>query len=398
MLLIDPPGVHGPGGGLWSHLASDASYEELHDFAASLGIPRRGFDGDHYDVPAVLHDRVVAAGAVPVSSRELAARLVAAGLRRRRTGRPGRRAVGRVLLAPPPLRPGARVAVVAPSGPVDPARLAAGVALLRDWGLVVDEPVLPPPGEQPWLASTDAERAADLERAWLDEGVDAVWCARGGSGAHRVVDLLDWTALLEVRPPLLVGFSDTTALHEAVASRLGLVTVHGPVVAMLPDLDPAALAATRALVLEGRVDDLLGAPLLPGRAEGPLVGGNLTVLAAGAGTPTSRPARGCVAVLEDVAEPAYRLDRALTQLLRAGWFDGVHGVACGAFTDCGDPAVVRSLLRARLAPLGVPVVVDLPVGHQPANRPLPLGARAALDGDAGVLRVPDPLGPGAGRS
>ncbi len=396
-MLIDPPSAPGPGGGLYSHLASDVSREELHAFAARAGIPRRAFDGDHYDVPAVLHDRIVAAGARQVSSRELVARLTRAGLRRRRTGRPGRRPPGRALLSPPRLRPGSRVVVVAPAGPTAADRVAAGVAVLRTWGLEVLTGHEDGAGGMPWLAASDEARAAALQRAWTDERVDAVWCTRGGFGSHRAVDLLDWAALLDAAPTLLVGFSDITAVHEAVAARLGLVSVHGPGVAALADLDPDAREATRALILEGTAPELVGHTLVPGTARGPVAGGNLTVLAAGAGTPTTRPARGGLALLEDVHEAPYRLDRALTQLQRAGWFDGVAGIACGGFTDCGEPERVRALLRDRLGGLGVPVVTDLPVGHEPHHRPVALGAPGVLEADAGSgvgrLVVADPLAP-----
>ncbi|MEZ5097086.1 MAG: hypothetical protein R2731_13880 [Nocardioides sp.] len=138
-------------------------------------------------------------------------------------------------------------------------------------------------------------------------------------------------------------------------------------------------------MVEGRVDHLPGRPVVQGTASGVLVGGNLTVLAASAGAREVRPARRGIALLEDVAEQPYRLDRLLTQLLRTGWFDGVHGVACGSFTDCGDPAQVRRLLTARLGPLGVPLVLDLPIGHGPANHPVLLGRPATLDGSAGTL-------------
>jgi hypothetical protein len=124
-------------GRLWSHLASDSSYAELHRFAQSLGIPRRGFDRDHYDVPAERYDEVVAAGAVPVSSRELIDRLGAAGLRRRKSQTLAPRRPGRPLLRARRLSRGARVAVVAPAGPVPDERLEAGLAVLRSWGLDV---------------------------------------------------------------------------------------------------------------------------------------------------------------------------------------------------------------------------------------------------------------------
>jgi muramoyltetrapeptide carboxypeptidase len=118
-----------------------------------------------------------------------------------------------------------------------------------------------------------------------------------------------------------------------------------------------------------------------------LVGGNVALLAAGIGTPDSLPAAQSIAVLEDVSEETYRLDRLLTQMLRAGWFDRVRGIALGGFRDCGDPASVRRLVQDRLAPLGVPMVWGVPVGHADRNLAFPFGVTAILDADAGTLEL-----------
>ena len=125
---------------------------------------------------------------------------------------------------------GDRVAVVAPSGPVVPERLERGVAVLESWGLevVVGRHAL---ARRRHLAGTDEERAEDLQRAWCDPAVRAVLCARGGSGAARIVDRLDWAAMRAAGPRVLVGFSDATVLHQAVANRLGLSTLFGPMAA-----------------------------------------------------------------------------------------------------------------------------------------------------------------------
>lgn len=393
-VLIDPPNYPGHGR-LWAHLASDESFEELHRFAERLGIPQRGFDRDHYDIPAERYPGVVAAGATPVSSRELIARLTRAGLRRRKAETPAPRRPGRPLLRPPRLREGDTVAVVAPSGPVPTDRLDAGLAELRSWGLRVREMphVRGRHDRLGYLAASDADRVADLTGAWCDPQVRAVFCARGGYGAQRMVDLLDWDALAEAGPKVLVGFSDVTALHQAFASRLGLVTVHGPVVTSLGVADRFTRDHLRALMLAPEAGMSLTpepvSSVVGGRAEGVLVGGNLALLAAESGTPNARPATGSIAVLEDVCEEPYRLDRMVTQLLRAGWFDGVRGIVLGQFTDCGSPEVVAELVRDRLAPLGVPLVCGAPTGHEQHNLAFPFGVPAVLDADAGTLVLRD---------
>lgn len=397
-VLVDPPfwPAHGR---LWSHLVSDRSLQELHDFAAAAGIPLQAFDRDHYDVPAEAYDRLVAAGAEAVPGRELVARLQRAGLRRRRLASPGRRRPGQPLLPPARLQPGAVVAVVAPSGPVPPSRLERGLSVLRSWGLQVQlgQHVTDRDPRLPHLAGADDVRRADLESAWIAPDVAAVWCARGGFGSHRLVDGLDWTAMADAGPRLLVGFSDITALHEAVNGRLGVVSLHGPVVTSLPDASPEATEHLhRLLFAPDEMGELFAGVRLHrvvgGRASGVLTGGNLRVLTASLGTRLSRPGRGGIVVLEDVGEAAYRVDGMLTQLARSGWFDGVRGVVAGGFTETGedDADIVAAVLADRLGHLGVPVVSGAPFGHLPDNRAVPFGAAATLDADAGTLQLSGP--------
>lgn len=294
---------------------------------------------------------------------------------------------------PPRLRPGDAVALVAPSGPVEPVALERAVALLESWDLRVrvGAHALDRDG---FLAGRDEDRAADLTAAWCDPEVRAVVCARGGYGAHRTADRVDWARLRSAAPRVLVGSSDATALHEAVAHELDLVSVFGPMPAteVLAGTRPDATSAEhlRATLFESPRTVLSSepgapGPLVGGRVDGRLVGGNLSLLAAGVGTSWSLPARGAVALLEDVTESAYRLDRLLTQLLRAGWFEGVLGVALGSWHDCGEDAV--HAVVERLAPLGVPVLAGLPFGHARPQLSLPLGAPAVLDADAGTLTV-----------
>ncbi|MDQ3537534.1 MAG: LD-carboxypeptidase [Actinomycetota bacterium] len=289
--------------------------------------------------------------------------------------------------------PGDRVAVVAPAGPVRPDRVARGLDWLGSLGL---EPVparhLSDRGGHglPFLAADDDARAADLHDAWCDPHIAAVLCARGGDGTPRLLERLDWPALSAAAPKPLAGLSDITALHQAFARRLAVATLWSPMPCTTVLCGPSADATSRdrlvaALLRPGRAVELAGDPLVGGRVSAPLVGGTLASLSAMVGTPDCMPASGAIAVLEDLGEAPYRIERFLTHLRRAGWFDGVAGVACGDWVDCGDPAELAMVLRDRLGDLGVPVVLDLPFGHGQVQSSLWLGRPAVLDGDAGRL-------------
>lgn len=301
------------------------------------------------------------------------------------------------LRRPRRLVPGDRVAVVAPSGPVPKDRLDAGCAVLRSWGLevVVMPHVLDPHPSLSYLAGSDADRARDLQEAWCDPSVAAVLCARGGYGGQRISELMDWSAMAAAAPKVFVGYSDITALHSAFARRLGVATVHGPMVATEAFVSsPSTASLLRSLLfspssVSARV---LGAPsaraLVPGAASGVTAGGCLSLLAAEIGTPTGlASASGAVVLLEDVGEKAYRLDGFVTHLLRAGWFDGVAGIALGSWHEC-EP--VEELMLDRLGGLGVPIVTELGFGHGPSTITVPLGVPATLDASAGTLTLDVP--------
>ncbi|MFE5977144.1 LD-carboxypeptidase [Streptomyces sp. NPDC056460] len=298
----------------------------------------------------------------------------------RRTTAPG--PAGPFRVHPPLLRRGDTVALVAPAGPVDAPRAAAARELLENWGLRVRITPRLLGVHRAYLAGTDDERLADFTEAWLDPAVRAVVCARGGYGTQRTVDRLDYRALAGAGPKFLVGSSDITCLHEALGERLGLVTLHAPMPAGRPLHEDAPTADHLHAALFGpspRSLPLTGPVLVAGRAAGPLTGGNLTMLAASAGTSTPPRTEGRVLLLEDVGEDPYRLDRTLTQLRRTGALHRAAAVVLGDFTGCGPPEQVAAVLRDRLADIGVPVAAGLPAGHGPRQLTVPLGAEAVLD-------------------
>lgn len=303
------------------------------------------------------------------------------------------------LIRPRRLAPGDRISVVAPSGPIPADRLDVGLEVLRGWGLVPQvAPHVLDGHRSGYLAADDAARADDFQDAWCDPATTAVLCARGGYGAQRMVDLLDWEELRAAPPKALIGYSDITALHEAVATRLGLATVHGPMAAAATFLDdaPTREGLRRTLFEPESVQVLAPAgarTLVPGRAEGVTLGGCLSLLAADLGTPYARAsAAGGILLLEDVGEEPYRLDRYLTQLLRAGWFEGVAGVVLGSWAECGPYEAVRDLVVDLLGPLGVPIVEEFGFGHCASTLTMPLGVPAVLDAPAPAPG--DPAAPG----
>lgn len=298
---------------------------------------------------------------------------------------------------PARLRPGSRVALVAPAGPVREPLLRRGIDILESWGLSVQvgEHVLDRHPKLHYLAGLDVHRAADLQKAWCDPTVEAVVCVRGGYGAMRMVDLLDWDAMAEAGPKVFTGSSDITALHEAIGSRLNQVTLFSPLVAADATFNSGAQKHFRQTLFEPESVLTLTGPsatsLNDGVADGMLVGGNLSLLASGVGEPDAFvPPDGSLVLLEDVNEEPYQVDRMVTQLLRSGWFTGATGVALGSWSGCGTLHEVQAVMADLLVGLGIPVVWELGFGHCPDQLTMPLGAHATLDADQGTITLTEP--------
>ncbi len=306
---------------------------------------------------------------------------------------------------PPRLTHGSRVALVAPAGPLlERDDLTRADALCRALGY---EPVRGPHvrGRHGYLAGTDEERLGDLNAAFRDPSVDAIWCIRGGYGTTRILDRIDFAALSR-RPRPLIGFSDITTILNAAVSRAGVVAFHGPV-ARAPMPPFSRWHFERVLTCAepaGRLGRLPAPPdvLIPrqdrivtlsgGVAEGPLAGGNLTLLQCLIGTPYFPELDGAILFLEDVGEDLYRVDRILAHLRLIGALDRLAGVVVGRFTDLernmADGALgFDEVLETYLGRLGIPVGFGFPVGHLDDQWTLPLGVRARFDADAGELEL-----------
>jgi muramoyltetrapeptide carboxypeptidase len=304
-----------------------------------------------------------------------------------------------MMIRPRRLRPGSRVHLVAPAGPLPEGGIGRALQRVRELGW---EPILGEFADQRhgYLAGTDAQRLADLQAAIDSRENDAIWCLRGGYGTMRLLRHLDFGALRN-RPRPLIGFSDNTALHLA-AARDGIVTFHGPHPAT-SDFSPFTIDSLLRVVATSSAAGALpvaegagpGLCLVGGVVEGPLVGGNLSLLAATIGTPFEVDAGGAILFLEEVGEPAYRVDRLLSQLLLAGVLDDAAGVVVGAISESPDhdtPGIPEpaEVVLDRLGSLGVPVAYGLPFGHVPQNWTLPVGLRARLDASAGSLELLEP--------
>jgi len=285
------------------------------------------------------------------------------------------------------LGPGARIALIAPSGPFDVEAFDKGVARLRRFYTVdYDSDIA---ARQGYLAGSDTRRLHELQTALCDPQVAAIIAARGGYGSTRILPLL---AAEQVRAhaPLLVGFSDITALH-ALWAHAGVGSIHGSMVASLGNCSEQLFARFCA-ALEGRFPACYAGleTVTAGTAEGVLLGGNLAVLSALLGTAAFPPLDGAVVFLEDIAERPYRVDRMLTSWRSAGAFRGVRAVVLGTFTDCEpgpDGTSLSAVVRERLSDLGIPVALGLPAGHCADNAELPFGRTVTLDATAGCLHL-----------
>jgi len=302
---------------------------------------------------------------------------------------------------PAPLRPGDRVQLVAASSALDDLeRLQGGIAALEGWGLAVTAHPAP---LRRWgyLAGADWERRADVLGGppELDPGGEPAAlraCIRGGWGAARLLE-----QPLALPAGWLLGFSDVTSLLWAQLARGLGGAIHGPLVTSLASEPEWSRQRLRDLLFGHPLADLQGVGWSGGIASGPLVAGNLTVATHLLGTGHLPDLRGAILILEDVGEAPYRLDRLLTHWRLCGALQQLAGIGLGRFTDCDDPEsepgeagpesprrfTAEQVLRDRTTDLGIPVVAGLPVGHGPGNAALPLGVRARLDGQRGLLQI-----------
>jgi muramoyltetrapeptide carboxypeptidase len=296
------------------------------------------------------------------------------------------------MIFPPLLAAGAHVALISPAGPFrEDAELERARANAERFGWL---PVIATNARarDGYLAGSDEQRARDLNNCIADKAIDAIWCLRGGYGAMRILDAIDFDAMRS-NPKPLVGYSDITALHCAFGRFADVVTFHGPT-ARQSLTEFTTESFQKALVSgENPCGAMPGATtVVSGRATGRLVGGNLALLTAIAGTRYAPDYDGAILLIEDVNEAHYRLDRMLRQLILAGSLAKLAGIVFGRFTDIpreyGDTDWTLDRVLADAARIAnVPCVSGAPFGHIDDQWTLPLGAEAELDADAKTLIV-----------
>ena len=310
------------------------------------------------------------------------------------------------LLKPERLCFGDTIGIIAPaSPPPDPMAVDRAAEALERFGF---KPKL---GKNVrarlgFLAGNDRERATDLMAMFADKKVKAIICMRGGYGASRILDRLDY-GVIRRNPKILSGYSDITSLHFAFAQKVNLISIHAPMMngvldgPKLPEFTRKSFFRT---IMEAKpagniCDGYEGKTvsiLRGGVAEGRLIGGNLSLICASLGTPFAPSFKRKILFFEDIGEKPYQLDRMLTQLLSAGILQQVAGVAVGVNADCNDPnakaggeyrQTAADVVKERLSSLRVPVVTGLPFGHVDLNATIPVGVKARLDGKRGDLII-----------
>ncbi len=292
------------------------------------------------------------------------------------------------LIKPPRLRPGDLISIISPAGPVDESELQPDLELLKSSGLRIH--VAPHVYDRhDYLAGDDEARLSDLHAMFQDRKIKAIFCARGGYGTLRLLDKIDYDLIRE-NPKIIVGYSDITALLMAINKKTGLVTFHGPMVRGLSALHNSSRESLFKLISSNQpvsFSPIAGNPLIAGRATGPLIGGNLSLICHLIGTPFLPSLDSAILFIEERGEPLYRIDRMLTHLALTGQLKGIAGLIGGEFIECGDISAIDNLLNTLASDLDIPLTTGFPVGHGLTNLALPLGMAAELDTSLMTLSI-----------
>jgi len=302
------------------------------------------------------------------------------------------------MLKPKHLKPGDRVALLAPSSPVDESKLELSIESVKFLGLT---PILFPSAtmRHGYLSGPDETRAADLNKAFADPSIDAVFCLRGGYGITRILNRIDYN-MISKNPKILLGYSDITGLHVALNQQCSLITFHAPMPTRgWHTLDPVSLKSLSdslfSSVPSNLAPDIEGEKIeiiYPGITEAPVIGGNLSLLVSTLGSPYEVIAKNKILFIEEVEEMNYKIDRGLTALALAGKFTDCKGIILGTWADCGDPDLepkknltLHQIFNEVITPFGKPIINNFRAGHIYPQITIPMGVRTRLDATNGTV-------------
>jgi len=305
------------------------------------------------------------------------------------------------MLKPKALKKGNNIGIVAPSSPASSDKLDAAVKILKNMGyeVTIGRSCYEKNG---YLAGSDETRADDINRMFKDPDISAIFCMRGGYGTPRILDMLDYETIAE-NPKIFMGYSDITAIHIAFVQKCRMVTFHGPM--LTSDFISSHFekytkdAMLKALTSTGPLGDVKAPEYEPqeevlyhGNAEGEIIGGNLSLIAATIGTPYEIDTRGKILMIEDIEEQPYRVDRMLTQLRLSGKLSDAAGIVLGQFTDCVPKEPENSLtldevIEQIILPAGKPVLKNVCLGHGTHKATIPMGVKAQIDGKRKMLVI-----------
>ncbi|MFH2091381.1 MAG: LD-carboxypeptidase [Pseudomonadota bacterium] len=283
------------------------------------------------------------------------------------------------------LKSGKKIGICAPSARFDRQKFDQGIGQLQSLGfsLVIPQKIF---DEKRYLAGDDLQRATLINQFFSDPKIDGIICARGGFGAMRILEHLDWE-LIKNNPKPFIGFSDITAILLSIIDRTGNPVIHGPTVVSLATPDPRTIESLYQVLTnpDHPFDLFCEKTLKSGKTCGQFKGGNISTISHLMGTPFIPDFKESILFLEEINEPAYKIDRMLIQMKMAGCFDHIQGIVTGSFEHCENAEYIEQILVETFDDCQVPVLTGLACGHGPVNLSLPMGLPVILDADSRTI-------------
>jgi len=311
-------------------------------------------------------------------------------------------------LKPLRLNQGDTIGLIAPGWLISEKQLQESIEQISQLGFVpvYTERIL---GENGYFSGTDEQRAADLNEMFLNPQIKAIVCANGGYGCTRILDLIDYKAIKE-NPKIVIGYSDVTALLNAINQKTGLITFHGPISRTFKSdyskyqFEKIVKKTVKHLLIESSPEYLEKSKeqeeykrytITSGKAKGELIGGNLTLITSMIGTKYQLDFTKKIVLIEDIGEEPYRIDRMLTQLIETGELQKARGIAFGIMRGCDktleskapNSFTLQEVIEERIKPLNIPAVYGLSFGHLSNSFTFPIGIEAELDADKMVIKL-----------